>query len=192
MHRNSHIENGVSLFVSSASVVVLAALSGFLAGAFASRFFQPSPKVLRAEAIELSDSEGRRISLGIIDGAPRFRITDARQRLRAELATQDGSTDLILVTGNQKFRSELSVTDDGPAFNMNENDSNRLGFGLQPDDTGSTSQQNWVFYSGAGGRDQARAIFGSGLALGTSDTTVRGFLDLCCTKAGSFWNAPPR
>ncbi|MBV8864930.1 MAG: hypothetical protein JO210_05960 [Acidobacteriaceae bacterium] len=135
----------------------------------------------------MADSQGIRVYLGPTERGSALQFLDHERHLRAQIGADEQSSQIHLQ--NERYEATLAVGS-LPGFSMGENNKARLGFGLESDDTGSTSQQQWVFYSGGTGQN-LRAVFGSGIPYGARDRQIRGFLDVCCNKNGNFWEAPP-
>jgi hypothetical protein len=172
-------------------IVLLSTAAGFCGGFCQSSWFNTKQRTLRAESVELRDQRGNVIFLGPGQRGSILRFLDTAGGVRAEISVDDGQSNLQLTSRNQSFKADLSTSDHWPFFLMSQDGSARLGFGLQPDDTGSTSQEQWVFYSGVGGIDGARAILGSGKSYGSQDKLIRGTIAACC-EGGNFWTAPTR
>jgi hypothetical protein len=174
--------------------VFISLLAGFVGG-FAGSGWQTdhSAKVVRVHSIELTDEQGRvAATLGPVEQRGfALRFFDSNHQMRAEIGSNESSSSVELTSSNGRYKSILRSMDAWPDFMMLENGHARIGMGLLPDDTLSTAQEDWAFYTGVGGINGARAVLGSGRVQIQGRDMVRGNLSLCC-KGENFWSAPPK
>jgi hypothetical protein len=178
----------------SVVTVAISLLAGFVGGSAGSNWRTDHvARVVRVQQLEIADEQGRVIAtLGPVEKKGfALRFFDLNYQVRAEIGYDQSSSTLELTGSNRRYKSTLRSMDTWPDFMMQESGHARIGMGLIPDDTLSTAQEDWAFYTGLGGINGARAVLGSGRVQVQGRDMVQGNLALCC-KGGNFWSAPPK
>src|SRR4051812_8905833 len=112
----------------SALAVLLSLICGFMGGGLGSMRPWGPQKVLRAEALELAESQGIRVYLGPTKRGSALQFLDHERHLRAQMAADEQSSQIDLQ--NERYEATLAVGS-LPGFSMRENNMARLGFGLE-------------------------------------------------------------